>query len=218
MRRGRSSSLVRSRNHSAAKPNARFARRRLEILQSAAAAFRRGGYHGSSVDSIARALHMRKGNLYYYFRSKEEILYFCHDYSLDLLLDLLKKEERSGRPPDARLRSLIAAFVHMIIDELHGTALTLNVQELSPRRYGAIVAKRDAFDRGIRRVISTGIRENVFRDGDPKLLTFAILGALNWIPGWFNPRGPARSEEIAKIFADYLVQGLLRKSGKRARG
>jgi AcrR family transcriptional regulator len=44
--------------------------RRIEILKSAAAAFRRRGYHGASVDEIASALEMTKGNLYYYFRNK----------------------------------------------------------------------------------------------------------------------------------------------------
>ena len=39
--------------------------RRIEILKSAAAAFRRRGYHGASVDEIASALDMTKGNLYY---------------------------------------------------------------------------------------------------------------------------------------------------------
>ena len=63
--------------------------RRIEILKSAAAAFRRRGYHGASVDEIASALEMTKGNLYYYFHNKEEILFACHDYSLDVLLALM---------------------------------------------------------------------------------------------------------------------------------
>ncbi|MEZ5421104.1 MAG: helix-turn-helix domain-containing protein [Vicinamibacterales bacterium] len=50
-----------------------YADRRIEILKSAAAAFRRRGYHGASVDDHRYALEMTKGNLYYYFRNKEEI-------------------------------------------------------------------------------------------------------------------------------------------------
>jgi AcrR family transcriptional regulator len=180
----------------------------VEILRSAAAAFRRRGYHGASVDEIARALHMTKGNLYYYFESKEEILYFCHDYSLDILLDLLQRTEREGGPPERRLRALVTAFVHMIIDELHGTALTIDLHALSPRLLRRVIAKRDRFDRGIRRVVQEGMATGAFARGDPKLLTFAILGAVNWITRWFDPRGPARSEEIARTFADYLVAGL----------
>jgi TetR/AcrR family transcriptional regulator, cholesterol catabolism regulator len=193
----------------------RTTRKRVEILRSAAGAFRRRGYHGASVDEIARALHMTKGNLYYYFKSKEEILYFCHDYSLDILLDLLRRTQREGGAPERRLRALIEAFVHMIIDELHGTALTMDLQALSPRLLRRIIAKRDRFDRGIRRVLQEGMKTGAFAPGDPKLLTFAILGAVNWITRWFDPRGPARSDEIARAFADYLLAGL--RPGVRAR-
>jgi TetR/AcrR family transcriptional regulator len=180
----------------------------VEILRSAAAAFRRRGYHGASVDEIARALRMTKGNLYYYFESKEEILYFCHDYSLDILLELLRRVERGPRAPERRLRALIEAFVHMIIDELHGTALTMDLQALSPAHLRQVIAKRDRFDRGVRRVVEQGMRSGAFAPGDPKLVTFAILGAVNWITRWFDPRGPARSDDIARTFADYLVAGL----------
>ncbi|HVD78003.1 MAG TPA: hypothetical protein VNH43_10345, partial [Vicinamibacteria bacterium] len=153
--------------------------------------------------------HMTKGSLYYYFRNKEEILYFCHDYSLDILLELLGDVEAQDRSPEEKLRRLIVAFVHMIIDELHGTALTMDLQALSPRALRRIIAKRDRFDRGIRRVIQEGMAAGAFRRGDAKLRAFAILGAVNWISRWFDPRGRATSEEIGQAFADYLLRGLL---------
>src|SRR5256885_9701431 len=71
---------------------------RVDILKSAAAAFRRLGYHGATVEQIAAALHMKKGNLYYYFRNKEDILFACHQYSLDRLHELLDDvEQKIGR-------------------------------------------------------------------------------------------------------------------------
>jgi hypothetical protein len=57
-------------------------------------------------------------------------------------------------------------------------------------------------------VIAQGIDHGAFAPGEPKLLSFAILGAVNWIPRWFNPEGPATSSEIADRFADYLLAGL----------
>jgi AcrR family transcriptional regulator len=180
----------------------------VEILKSAAAAFRRLGYHGATVERIAAALHMTKGNLYYYFRSKEEILYACHEYSLDRLLELLAAIEQSAAPPDEKLRRLIVAFVHTILDELHGTALFLDLEALSPAHLKAVVARRDRFDHGMRQLLEDGIRTGVFRPLDPKLTSFAILGAVNWIPRWFRPDGAASSQEVADRFARYLVDGL----------
>src|SRR5690242_14964139 len=106
--------------------------RRIEILKSAAAAFRRRGYHGASVDEIASALEMTKGNLYYYFKNKEEILFACHEYSNDKLLSLMAEVEAESLSPEAKLRRLVLGLIHLILDDLHGTALTLDPEALSP--------------------------------------------------------------------------------------
>jgi AcrR family transcriptional regulator len=195
-----------------APPDRPYDRKRIDILKSAAAAFRRRGFHGASVAQIARALRMTKGNLYYYFRNKTEILYFCHTYSLDRLLAELHRVARAPLAPDEKLRRLIAAFVHLMIDELHGTALTMDLSPLPPRLLRRVIARRDRFDRGLRAIVQEGIAAGVFAPADVKLVTFAILGAINWIPRWFDPRGPARSDAIAEAFADYLVGGL--KAGR----
>src|SRR5438045_6994005 len=159
---------------------------RVEILKSAAAAFRRLGYHGATVEEIAAALRMKKGNLYYYFRNKEEILFACHQYSLDRLLELLAEVERSELSVEAKLRRLIVAFVHTILDELHGTALFLDLEALSPAHLKIVVGRRDRFDHGIRDVLQEGGASGSFEVCDAKLLSFAILGAVNWIPRWYS--------------------------------
>jgi AcrR family transcriptional regulator len=183
---------------------------RVEILKSAAAAFRRLGYHGATVEEIAAALHMKKGNLYYYFRNKEEILFACHQYSLDRLLAILDEIERSPITPEQKLRRLIRSFVHTILDELHGTALFLDLEALSPAHLKAVIVRRDQFDRGVRKVLEEGMNEGTFGRGDPKLLAFALFGAVNWIPRWYNPAGASSSQEIAELFADFFVAGLRR--------
>jgi AcrR family transcriptional regulator len=188
----------------------KFEGRRVEILKTAAAAFRRRGYHGASVDEIASTLAMTKGNLYYYFRNKEDILYACHDYSLNLILGVMDTIRAEAIPADEKLRKLIVAFVHLIIDELHSTALTLDLQALSPPLLKKIVARRDRFDRGLRAIIQEGIDEGLFAVSDTKLVAFAIMGAVNWIPKWFNPEGSASSDEVGRIFGDFLVGGLQR--------
>jgi AcrR family transcriptional regulator len=180
---------------------------RVDILKSAAKAFRRLGYHGATVEEIAAALHMKKGNLYYYFKNKEEILFACHQYSLDRLTQLLEEVDGSGAAADVKLRRLIDAFVHTILDELHGTALFLDLEALSPAHLKAVIARRDAFYKGVRRVIEEGMVAGVFANGDPKLLAFALFGAVNWIPRWYSPDGPASSQAIAGLFADFFVAG-----------
>ena len=188
----------------------KFEGKRVEILKTAAAAFRRRGYHGASVDEIASALAMTKGNLYYYFRNKEDILYACHDYSLNLILGVMDDIRAQDIPADEKLRKLISAFVHLIIDELHSTALTLDLHALSPVLLKKIIARRDRFDRGLRSIIQEGVDDGLFAAVDTKLVAFAIMGAVNWIPKWFNPGGAASSDDVGQTFANFLVGGLER--------
>jgi hypothetical protein len=111
-------------------------------------------------------------------------------------------------PADEKLRKLIVAFVHLIIDELHSTALTLDLQALSAPLLRKVIARRDRFDRGLRALIQEGIDRRLFVSTDPKLVSFAIMGAVNWIPKWFDPAGASTSDEIGRAFADYLLAGL----------
>ena len=181
---------------------------RVDILKAAAKAFRRLGYHGATVEEIAVALHMKKGNLYYYFKNKEEILFACHQYSLDRLMQLLDEVNQSDLTAPEKLRRLIVAFVHTILDELHGTALFLDLEALTPAHLKTVIARRDRFEHGVRQVLQEGIEAGRFVAADPKLLAFAMFGAVNWIPRWFSPEGRASSQEIADLFAEFFINGL----------
>jgi AcrR family transcriptional regulator len=200
--------LKRRKKRRRAKAPAQSESTRVQILQSAAAAFRKLGYHGATVQRIAAALRMEKGNLYYYFRNKEEILFACHQYSLDRLIRLLDEISASDESPDEKLRTLIVALIHTILDELHGTTLLIDLVALTPAHLKIIIGRRDRVDRGMRQIIADGAESGAFGHRDAKLLSFAILGAVNWIPRWFKAEGPASSHEIAACFADYLIAGL----------
>jgi hypothetical protein len=61
------------------------------------------------------------------------MLFPRHEFALDLLLKMLKKVEDNSHPPQEQLR-VIASFVRMMIDELRGAPLTMDVQALSASR------------------------------------------------------------------------------------
>jgi len=188
----------------------RAVRRKLEILRGAAAAFRDRGYAGSSVRDIARRLGMTPGNLYYYFRNKQEILYFCQDYSLDVLLREARLIARGEAAADEKVRALIRMQVLCMLDVLHGSAGHIEFHAMPKARLARIIAKRDAYERIVRGVVADGVRSRRFAPCDPKLVTLAILGAVNWTARWYRAGGGLGPEAIAGAFSEYLVKGLMR--------
>ena len=91
---------------------------------------------------------------------------------------------------DVKLRKLMLAFVHLILDELRGTALTLDPEALSP----PLLAQGDRQARPVRprhaRDHPTGMDQGLFATGDPKMIEFAMMGAVNWITQMVRPRRP----------------------------
>jgi AcrR family transcriptional regulator len=186
----------------------RRAKTRLEILRAASSVFRARGYASSGMREIALAADLSPGNLYHYFRSKDEILFFCQDGTLDRLKAALEVARKTRGPVGARLRDLAVAHVLCLIGEVEGSAAHIEESELPRAMRAAIMKKRDAYERGVRSLVTSGMRHGELRRGDATIVTRAFLGALNWTAHWFRPEGPQPAAEIAHVVADYAVNGL----------
>lgn len=183
--------------------------RRLEILRAAGREFRTRGFVETGMRNIAEAAELSPANLYNYFEGKHEILFFCQDSSLDRMIAALDQARRIKANAAARLRFVIVSHLRCLLDEIEGSAAHLLTNALPPRQQRYLVAKRDRYELGVRKLIASGIRTGEFLSGDEALLARAILGALNWSVQWFRPEGEMTAEEIAEKLADYLIRGLL---------
>lgn len=53
------------------------AKKKEDILRSASLVISRKGFRQTTMEDIAAELLMTKGSLYYYFKNKEELLFYC---------------------------------------------------------------------------------------------------------------------------------------------
>ncbi len=187
----------------------RRAEERLAILRAAAGTFRRRGYAGAGMREIALAAGLSAANLYHYFGSKDEILYFCQDRTLERLLGHLKAARTANGPLAPRLRELARAHVLCLVDQVEGGSAHFEVDALPAALRQAIVAKRDRYERGIRGLVALGIRRGELGSGDPAFAARGFLGALNWTAHWFRPEGDQSAERVAQHIAEYALAGLV---------
>lgn len=191
--------------------------RKLEILRAAGRTFRRLGFAAAGMREIAAEADLSPANIYHYFRGKHEILYFCQDRSLDLMLEALRAARASRRPAPEQLRQVVDAHVRCLLDDLEGSAAHLEVGSLPHSLRDRLFSKRDRYERGIRSLIAAGVRRGELSPCDPTLVTRAILGAANWTARWFRPDGSRTAASVADGLADYLTRGLVASPPEVAR-
>lgn len=192
----------------AAAPSPESPDRRMEILRQAASVFREKGYHGAGMREIAKGIGVAPGALYYYFESKEDLLYACQDISLTRLLAVGSELAADSGPADVRLRKLLYAHLDLTLDELGGSAAHVEFHALPEPRLRQIVEKRDAYEAQMRSILEDGIEQGLFRKVDVKLTTLTILGALNWTVFWWRPGGTWSTENLVDGITDLLLGGL----------
>jgi AcrR family transcriptional regulator len=195
------------RDSSAAGPRAQH--KQLEILAAASRVFRRQGLHATGMREIAAESGMHVGNLYYYFRNKQELLAFCQKQTLSGLLELAETIRRQPSAADAKLYRLVVGHVVRLNEEMPGSLAHLEVEALEGRWRDEILRQRDRYESAICAFIEEGIETGLFRQVDPGVTAKAILGALNWTVKWFQTEGAKTSGEIGAEFAELLVRGLL---------
>jgi AcrR family transcriptional regulator len=179
--------------------------RRLDILRAAARVFRRRGIAAAGMREIAEEAGLSPGNLYHYFSGKDEILLFCQERTLERMLAAVT--EARGTAAE-RLRAVLQAHVHSMLDELESATAHLDVEALPEGMRAQMIEKRDVYERAIRAIVADGVKSREFARCDAALVTRAMLGAVNWTARWYRPDGPQTPAEIAQALSDYLVKGL----------
>ena len=182
--------------------------RRLEILRAAARVFRRRGVAAAGMREIADEADLSPGNLYYYFKGKDELLYFCQHRTLEQMHAAVESARATSAPVADQLRAVLSAHLHCTLDELEGATAHLEVEALPEKLRRQIVEKRDAYERSVRALVAKGIKRAEFAPCDAALVTRAMLGAVNWTARWYRPDGAQTVAEIALALPEYLVRGL----------
>jgi len=187
---------------------------RADIVQAAAQIFRQKGYHATSMQDIADAVHLQKASLYHHVESKQEILVEILNHALDRVTTDITAVVDSDLSPTEKLRLALRAYTTILIEDRDlATVLLLEYRGLDPKLLARHIARRDQVDRLWRKIVQSGIDAGEFRSVDPTMTSLALLGVQNWMITWFHKDGRLTPTQASDGFADLFLKGLLNGSG-----
>ena len=187
----------------------RMHRRQQDILKVAARLFAERGYERTTLEMIADELGLSKPSLYYYVKSKEDILADIFQEIFQRILESVQADVKPEMPPQERLHHLITAYVTHACVYPEGRMLFLYESYLLSICNPELLDLRARYQRQVEDAISEGIQQRIFRVSDARLATLAVVGALHAIPLWYMPDGPLSPLEIGEYYAGLLIGGLV---------
>lgn len=187
------------------------------ILEKARLLFWKKGYDKTSMRDIARSCSMAPGNMYNYFRNKEQILFQVFLEEMDqLILSIKHLQEDPGNPVE-RLKEFIKQHVRFTLGQIRtsGLLFDMELKSLSDFNRKKIIQLRDQYEQILRQIIREGVRGNCFDEINDKLACFSIASMISRSRIWFSPDGKLSPDEIAEFMSAFALNGL--KGGKSRR-
>jgi AcrR family transcriptional regulator len=189
-------------------PQARWDRRRADLVEEAARVFARNGYDQTSVPELGEALGQATGSLYHYFGGKEQLLIAICDQLMDPLLADAEALLEEDRPAAEQLRALVRRWVTHVVehrDHLLTFQQERHVIERGPQWRGVREARK-RFERLLEGVLDRACAEGRAAPPDPRLLLSALLGMVNHTAQWYRPRGRLTPEQIADGYVELILR------------
>jgi AcrR family transcriptional regulator len=192
---------------------------RRRILDAAARVFAQRGYLATTIDAIADELGATKGRVYHYYRGKAEIFL---DVVVTGMIDLIEELEPISKDPELAPRERIYAMArnHALLMMVRNPSQRVAVQALELRTVPEIALHVDTlaqvrelrrrYERLFADVLDEGVTQHDFDEASSGLVIKAALGALNWIPIWYDPQRSSEEyvDRVADTFARFILNGL----------
>jgi AcrR family transcriptional regulator len=185
------------------------------IIEAAARVFRTKGYHAASVQDIADAVGILKGSLYHHFESKEELLYLIVKEPRARLYKTVADIVADDAPAGQKLRRAILAHLEAFDQHYPHLFVYLREREEMKRRFRGAPKE---YERYWQQILREGVKSGEFRaDLDVQVVSYGLLGMVNWLYKWYDPRGRLSVREIAAQLSTTALAGLVaaERSGER---
>jgi AcrR family transcriptional regulator len=210
-------SRVSARRHRAAPaPATRFDRRLAEILTHATEVFCKKGYEGASMRDLSRASGMSLAGLYYYFESKERLLFLIQKHTFTTIVQRLKARLEGVSDPEQQIRIFILNHLEYFLDNQAAMKVLSHEAEALKNGFASEVAgiKREYYR------ICVGLLDDLKRERglqvSTRIAVLSLFGMMNWIYTWHNSRVDADAEQLAREMSEIFLRGVM-TSGKSRR-
>lgn len=188
--------------------------RRLELLLSVAAkVFAEQGFHRTSMRDLSRASKMSLAGMYYYVKSKEDLLFQIQRNCFEQVLAGAVKATASPAPPEERLAAFITHHITFFSRHMaEMKVLSHEAESLSGGSREQILALNRRYAELCLGLLADLDAKTGRDPADRTVSAYTLFGMMNWMYTWYDPAGPVGVKDLADTIGRLFLNGYTKRA------
>jgi AcrR family transcriptional regulator len=185
------------------------------IIDAATQLLATRGYEATTMQDVAAKVGMTAPALYYYFDSKQLLLYEVIEINMERFaanVDSILAATHAS--PTAGLRAFVRTHLEFQLDHVEGAriynAMFLGtgalLDALTPRQRAEIRRLQTRIRDRLKAILRRGVVRKEFVVADLMVTAMGILAMGEFAAAWFEPGGPLTGSQVAEQYAELAVR------------
>ena len=157
---------------------------------------------------LSRVSGLSLAGLYYYFDSKERLLYLIQRHLFLSVMDLVRERLMDESDPEQRIRIFIRTHLEYFLAKPEAMKVLSHEDDVLKEELGTEISslKRQYYrccaDLVGALKTAKGLQFN------SRVAALSLFGMMNWIHTWYNPRVDGDAQTVAGEIADVFLRGI----------
>ena len=180
------------------------------ILHHSANIFADRGFEGASIRDLSRATGISLAGLYYYFHSKQKLLYLIQLKAFTDILQVLQKRLLDVHDPENRLRVFIQNHLEYFLSHPAEMKVLAHEEDALEEPYRKeIAAIKRRYYNVAREIFDELPRQRSASPLNPRVAVLSLYGMMNWIYKWHHPKLDPGAHQLSETIAGIFLHGVL---------
>jgi TetR/AcrR family transcriptional regulator, cholesterol catabolism regulator len=179
--------------------------RREEILEKSVQLFLKKGYDKATLRDIGKAVGIQAPGVYYYFKSKKDILNQIHQGSWKRFREMVLDPAKAGADPEEKIRLYVCNMIKFQLAMAEKNVMFDNSASVKRIR-GRRAQEREVFD-FLRNTLGELAAAKGLHNVSPTIGAFSLYAIVTHVHGWYKPNGRLTVDELGEELTRLFLFG-----------